>query len=167
MARRAKELPTFVAEVEIGGGNNKNLLSLFNPAASGKVLRVLRTWVICPSVTGNQVILTVELRHSTEVTTGTTVTPAPLDSIDEGNASGVVRQEPTGITDHATLPLWWSWITQINTGIGNQGDERGAHPDDAAGKPITLREGHGLYMKQRLNNNSDLRIGVMWTEDTA
>ena len=164
--RSFKEIPTYVAEVALAGANNKDMIAIFNPVGSGKVVRVFEAWGVVPSSSGATVIIPFELRSATAVTTGTVATLKPLDSSNPA-ASAVVRSAPTGITDHAA-PLYWTWVEQINTAQG--GTENMSHTlhngsaEDFT-QPLVLREGEGLYLRQVANNTSTFRMGFLWTEE--
>lgn len=159
---------TYVVEVALAGANNKNMISIFNPAASGKIIKLREVWAVVPSSTGATVIIPFELRHATAITTGTTVTPKPLDSVDPA-ASAVVRQAPTGITD-ATDPKWWTWLEQINTAQGST-DAMVQQISDGSStselRSITLHEGEGCYLRQIASNTSTFRMGMFFTEQAT
>lgn len=160
------ERPTYVAEVALAGANNKDMLSIFNPSGSGKVIRVWEVWGVVPASSGTTVVIPFEMRSATAITTGTTVTAAKFDQND-ATPVGVVRQAPTGITD-ATVPKFYTWVEQINTAQGSTDAHMHRVTETTAvnrTKPLVLREGEGLYLKQIANNTSTFRMGVLWTEE--
>lgn len=161
--------PTYVAEVALAGANNKDMISNFNPVGSGKIIKIYEAWAVVPVSSGATVIIPFELRSATAITTGSSVNKKPLDS---GNpvASAEVRSAPTGITDHASMPIFWTWVEQINTAQG--GTENMSHTlhnesANAIVQPVTLRPGEGIYLRQVANNTSTFRMGFLWTEETT
>jgi hypothetical protein len=162
-------LPTFVSEVALAGANNKDMISILNPAGSGKKYKIRKVWAVVTNSSGATVIIPFELRHATAVTGGgALLTPKPLDTTAGAPASvAEVRGAPTGITD-AAAPLWWTWIEQINTAQG--GTENMSHTMHnssavADAEPVTLAEGNALYVKQIASNTSTFRMGFLWTEE--
>lgn len=161
------ERATYIAETALAGANNKDMVSIFNPSGSGKIVRVFEVWAAVPSSSGATVIIPFEMRLATAITTGTTVTPAKYDSAD-GTAQAVVRTAPTGITDHTTTPKMYTWVEQINTAQGSTDAHSHVIHDGSLvdrTKPIVLREGEGLYLRQIATNTSTFRMGLYWTEE--
>jgi hypothetical protein len=159
-------LATYVAEVALAGANNKDMISIFNPSGSGKVIRVKEAWAVVPSSSGATVIIPFELRSATAVATGTLATNKKLDS---QNAASVaqVRSAPAGITDSAT-PLYWTWIEQINTAQGGtENMSQTLHDSSSTSETqsVVLRAGEGLYLRQIASNTSTFRMGFLWTEE--
>jgi hypothetical protein len=166
VALRSPSLITYSVEVAQAGANNRDMLSIFNPSGSGKIIKIREAWATVPSSSGTTVIVPFEIRHATAVTTGTTQTPKPMDSADP-SATAVVRVLPTGISDSA-VPVWWTWTQQINTSQGSTDAMTHVIHDGmvtSALKPITLRPGHGMYIRQIANNTSTFRVGFFWTEE--
>lgn len=160
-------LQTYAAEVALAGANNKDMLSIVNPAGSGKVLKLRKVWGVVPSSSGASVIISFELRGTTEVTTGTIISAKKMDSVN-ADAVAVVRSAPTGITDSDAPVVYWTWIQQINTAQGGtENMSHTLHNSSAVAdiQPITLRPGEGLYLEQKANNTSTFRMGVLWTEE--
>jgi hypothetical protein len=163
---KATSHTTYVAEIALAGANNKDMVSIFNPTGSGKIVRIHKAWAVVPSSSGATVIIPFELRNATGVTTGTIVTAKGLDSNNPA-AVAVVRQAPTGITDHSS-PLFWTWIEQINTAQGGtENMSHALHNSSAVSdtQPVTLRESEGLYLRQIASNTSTFRMGFLWTEE--
>jgi hypothetical protein len=163
----AIERATYAAEVAQAGANNRDMISIFNPSGSGKVIRVWEVWGTVPSSSGTSVIVPFEMRLATAITTGSTVTAGKYDQ-DDPDPSAVVRQLPTGITDHSTTPKLYTWVEQINTAQGSTDAHSHVVADPSATsrtKPIVLREGQGLYLRQIVNNTSTFRMGLYWTEE--
>lgn len=161
------QLVSYTVETALAGANNKSMISIFNPSGSGKILKLREVWATVPSSSGATVIIPFELRHATAVTTGTLVTPKPLSPSDAASVAEV-RSAPSGITDHATDPLWWTWLQQINTAQSSTDAMTHELHDgrfDSELKPITLEPGNGCYAKQVANNTSTFRMGFLFTEE--
>ena len=157
---------TYCVEVAQAVAHNRDMISIFNPGGSGKVIKVLKAWAVVPSSSGATVVIPFELRRATAVGAGTVQVETPLDSINAA-AAAVVRVLPTSITD-ATQAVFWTWIEQINTAQG--GTENMSHTlHDAGGaalrQPLTLRPSEGLYLRQIASNTSTFRMGFLWTEE--
>lgn len=161
------QIKTYVVEVALAGALNKDMISIFNPASSGKITKLREAWSIVPISSGATVIVPFEVRHATAITTGATVASKALDTTDAA-ASSVVRQAPTGITD-AAAPLWWTYLEQTNTAQGST-DAMVQQLHDGLViselKPITLHEGDGCYLRQIAGNTSTFRMGFLFTEET-
>lgn len=161
------ESATYVAETALAGANNKDMVSIFNPSGSGKILRVYEVWATVPSSSGATVIIPFEMRLATAITTGTIVTAAKYDSTDPSSVAEV-RTAPTGITDHSTTPKMYTWVEQINTAQGSTDAHSHVIHDGllvSKQKPLVLREGQGLYLRQIATNTSTFRMGLYWTEE--
>ena len=166
-ALASSQLVTYSVEVAQAGANNRDMISIFNPSGSGKIIRLREVWATVPSSSGTTVIVPFEIRHATAITTGTTQTPKPMDSSDAASVA-VVRVLPTGISDSAAPVVWWTWLQQINTSQGSTDSMTHIIHDGMVTselKPITLRPGHGLYIRQIANNTSTFRVGFFWTEE--
>lgn len=162
------QLRTFVVEVALAGALNKDMISIFNPASSGKIVKLREAWATVPSSSGATVIIPFEIRHATAITTGTVVNEKSLDTGDANDAVSVVRQAPTGITDHA-IPVWWTWVEQINTAQGSTNSHTEILSDSQSVselRPLTLREGNGAYLRQIATNTSTFRMGFLFTEES-
>ena len=62
-------------------GNGKHMLSLFNGASSGRVLRVKRIWVLNNQTSGVTGVLTTwAVRRTSAQSAGTSVTPTKHDT---------------------------------------------------------------------------------------
>ena len=163
---QAVERATYAVESALAGANNKSMLSILNPTGSGKVLRVYEVWAVVPSSTGATVVIPFEMRLATAVTGGNLLTPVKYDSTDPASVAEV-RDTPTGITD-ASPVLLYTWLEQINTAQSSteamsQSIHDGSHVSRT--KPIVIRPGEGLYLKQIASNTSTFRMGVYWTEE--
>lgn len=160
-------LVTYSVEVAQAGANNRDMLSIFNPSGSGKIVKIREAWATVPSSSGATVIIPFEIRHATAITTGTTQTAKPMDSADPASVAEV-RVLPTGISDASAPVVWWTWLQQINTSQGSTDSMTHVIHDGMVTselKPITLRPGHGLYIRQIATNTSTFRVGFFWTEE--
>jgi hypothetical protein len=161
------QLVTYSVEVPQAGANNRDMISILNPSGSGKIVKIREAWATVPSSSGTTVIIPFEIRHATAITTGTTQTPKPMDSADPASVAEV-RVLPTGISDASAPIVWWTWTQQINTSQGSTDAMTHTIHDGMVTselKPITLRPGHGLYLRQIANNTSTFRVGFFWTEE--
>lgn len=157
---------TYSAEAALAGANNKNMLCILNPSGSGKVLRIYEVWATVPASSGATVIVPFEIRKTSTLTGGTDVTKQKWDS-DDAAAAAAVKHTPTGLTDQG---IWYTFVEQTNTAQGSTAahTEMVHDGENTSGlKPIMLRPGEGLYLKQIANNTSTFRMGVLWTEDTT
>lgn len=152
-------LPTYVIEAAMAGANNKALIGLLNPAASGKIIKVWAIWVLVPSSSGATVVIPIELRKISALSAGTSVTPLAYDSTDSASVATAAADAPTN-TDVA---LWYTRIYQVNSAQYSQGywDPTSFSPQM---KPITLNAGSGLLLKQVAGNTSTFRAGMAYTE---
>lgn len=160
------ERATYSVEAALAGANNKDMLCIFNPSGSGKVLRIYEVWATVPASSGATVIIPFEMRKTTTLTGGSAATKMKWDSND-ANAVADVRSAPTGLTDGG---LWYTFVEQINTAQGSTAahTETVHEGENTSGlKPLVLRPDQGLYLKQIANNTSTFRVGVLWTEDTT
>lgn len=138
--------------------SNKSLLSLFNGAGSGRVLRVYRVWALnhqTAAVVG--VMTAIELRRITASSGGTAQTPIKHDT----NSATLPAQvtAATGPTDTVTdlfrRVLWSGDEPGVGTGTNDEWEclpENGKLWDagygDTTVEPITLREGQGISLRQ-------------------
>lgn len=155
---------TYSVEAALAGANNKDMLCIFNPVGSGKVLRIYEVWATVPSSSGATVIIPFEMRLTSTLTGGTVVTPKKWDSADDVSAANV-RHTPTGLTDGG---LWYTWVEQINTAQGStSAHTEVVHNGETTTplKPLTLRPGEGLFLKQIATNTSTFRMGALFTEE--
>lgn len=136
--------------------SSKHMLSLFNGASSGVVLRAYRIWLLnnqTTAVTG--VYTTLEVRRSTAQSGGTSVTPVKLDTSSASLPAQVVCAHGATVTAAAAdtfVRVGWS-NDEPATGTGTV-DELEAVPALmeilSAGigssdlEPVVLREGFGI-----------------------
>lgn len=146
-----------VKSTAVAFASAKYMLDVFNPAASGKIVRVYRVWVennqIGPAVTGVTAIL--KLFRTTAASSGITLTPVPLNSsntalgtVSAGHGRTVTatslfrnyfisNDEPTILTGSCDE---WQQFTQI-TELWNSGSR------NTAIEPIVCREGQGVAIQ--------------------
>jgi hypothetical protein len=138
--------------------SNKSLLSLFNGAGSGRVLRVYRVWALNHQTAGVTGVMTaIELRRITASTGGTAQTPVKHDT----NSAALVAQitaaaGPTDtVTDLFRRVLWSGDEPAVGTGTNDEMECLPANGllwdagyGDSNVEPITLREGQGLSLRQ-------------------
>lgn len=169
------EEPTFtVYASNITIGNNKSMLSIVNTGGSLvniriKELRIINTQTT--SVTG--VIADFNLFRITGHSVGTLLTPQASDTSDAINASISVRTGATVAGEVASILRRWLWSS----------DEFGPGPADAESadhalqnvmaaykpglkeKPLTIRAGEGLTIKQVINSTAgQFDIMVVFTQ---
>lgn len=157
-------LATYSAEAALAGANDKDMLAIFNPAASGKVISVYEVWATVPSPSGTTVLVPFEIHKTSALTGGTDVTKQKWDSADAA-AVAVVKHTPTGLTDAG---VWYTFVEQTNTAQGStQAQTETIHDGlkTSGLKPIVLREGEGLYLREIAKNTNTFRMGVLWTEE--
>jgi hypothetical protein len=155
-----KSLPTYVAEAAVAGANNKVMLAMLNPAASGKLVKLWSFWYLVPASSGATVIIPYELRRISALSAGTAVTPGKFDSADEDSSATIKSNAPT-VTD---VKLVLTRIHQISAAHKSQGYEIPLQMGSEA-KPLLLREGEGVCLKQIANNTSTFRVGILYTEE--
>jgi hypothetical protein len=154
------EKPTYSAEAALTGANNKDMFCIMNPSGSGKVFRVCEVWAVVSSLNGSNYFIPFEIRKTTTLTGGTSVTPMKWDSNDASSAANF-RHTPTGLTDAG---IWSTFVKEIDKEVSSISNIRGFKPTSWV-KPLILYPNEGLYLKQISNNSSTFRVGALWTED--
>jgi len=142
------------------GGTNKAMMSLLNPAESGKVLKVRRFSVQAESSSGTNVLVLYELRRISAHSSGTAVTPKKHD-LSDADSVAEAKKEPT-VTE-ISAPTVMPFIMQANTA-----QAPGAHFVDLVAdglKPIVLRPGQGLVMHHVTSNGGTFHTGLVYTEE--
>jgi hypothetical protein len=141
-------------------GDNKDPLdhaSIFNPTGSGKVLKV-RVFLVQPETSGGTaVIVLYELHRISAYSGGSPYTPLKRDTTDVASVAEVVTL-PTSVTDDGNIH---SFILQANTVQGVYIHRFGSWGE----KPIVLREGEGLLIRQITANYGWFHITTVWTEE--
>lgn len=160
-------LPTYyVSQKVVGpsgggpGGVDKNMMTMLNPASSGKKAKLWKLTVQAVTSSGTNVVVEYELASITSHTSGTTVTPSKRDSSD---ASSVVeiRTEPTAVGSYTRL---WTHVLQSNAMQAPSAYGWEFSPNDEV-KPFTLAEGEGLCVHQVTSNGGTFAISLAWTEE--
>ncbi|MGD0201343.1 MAG: hypothetical protein ABSD27_11395 [Bryobacteraceae bacterium] len=99
-----------VAATGVAFASGKLMLAIFNPAASGKVVKVWRVWIInnqTAAVTG--VLIWFELRRSTAQSSGTALTPIKHDSNNPAlNATVATGATVTDMASGLLRQIFWS-----------------------------------------------------------
>lgn len=162
---------------------NKVLISLFNGAGSGRIVRIRRIWVNSNRATTNTGILQQYsmFRLTTDTNTGTptTITPVKVDTNSENLPAAIVTRTNNTVNGTATLirRFYFSGdeaaagtlsldelqtIASLNiiwdVGYGNSNVQ-----------PLTLREGQGfsLYQAGLASSTGDIDIAVEFTSDAT
>lgn len=151
---------TFTAAgVGVTFGNAKHMLSVFNGAGSGRVLRVKRVWVLnnqTTAVTG--VLTTFALRRTSAQSAGSSVTPTKHDTASSNLPAQVLCATGATVTNTADNQLrTWAWSNDEPAASSGTNDEfecvvpLSCVWDSATGdtdiEPITLRAGEGLTVQ--------------------
>lgn len=153
---------SYMAEGSTANANGKNMIGLFNPSGSGKVIRVWSIWFRCKSNTGNNVLAGYEIRRSSAQSGGTSVAKAKLDTADPISPMDVVDGS-TAITV-TDVELIQTWVIQTNTAQTPNSYEIAFGGEL---KSLILRPNEGIYIKMVTSNNtSAMNIGFAWTEET-
>lgn len=154
----------------ISPGNGKSLLALFNPAASGYVLKLREIYIrnaATTAVTGVAAELgTYAIRSgSPGVTAGTNVTPLAHDS-DDALPSGLVCKTGGTVAGETTPELDVMRVSTDEWGPGSADVESAQQSvanylparvkRDAIQKPFTIRAGQGIHLKCVTNTTAGL-----------
>jgi hypothetical protein len=144
------------------GAANKTMLTLLNPLASVKVIKVRLFWIYVPNPTGTTVIINHELRRFTGVPTGgTPIVPARHDLNDLPSVA-VANVAPTaGMVD---VELIRSTVVQTNAFTAPSTYQFPPGLNGAVG-PWVIRAGQGIYLKQITAQTNSYRIGMTFTEE--
>ncbi len=152
----AATFTAFQAGVTFASG--KHMISLFNGAGSGRILRVYRAWLLNNQTAGvTGVMTTLELRRSSAQSGGTAITPIKHDTNSSNLPAQVLCAQSATVTAAAGdvfRKIMWS-NDEPATGVGTN-DELECIPalmeiwnagyGDSNVEPITLREGQGLTL---------------------
>jgi hypothetical protein len=155
-----EERPTYIANANLAGAANKNMLSLLNPAASGKCLKIREFWALVKSSSGTTVVIGWEVRRLSAHSGGTVLTSVRNDLADPVTV-GEARSAPDSVTD---VELYRPWVVQINTSQ-SPFTYMLQFQRDPYEKPLVLRPGQGICFKQIQNNTSTFDVGVRFTEE--
>jgi hypothetical protein len=155
---------TFVAQA-LGAtlGNNKSMLSLLNAGGSGVVLRLERLFIINTqnsSVTG--INADFRIFRTTGHSVGTSITPLAHDTGDTLNGSVTARTGATVAGEAASYLYRWLWGSdEWSTGVADADSAdhslqnlQPVYQATSRERPITLRAGEGLSVKQVVNSTA-------------
>jgi hypothetical protein len=171
--------PTFtVTATDVGIGNLKSMLSLYNASGSTRIVRLREVYLVnmqSSAVTG--VIALFELRRLTAIhSAGTLLTPIANDTADTIDASVTARTGATFSTETAPLRRWrWStdeWGTGTLDQEGLQQSFQTTFPalvrGDPESRPITLRANEGVHIKCATNSTAGtFDIVFVFTQETT
>lgn len=140
-------------------GNGKHMLSLFNGASSGRVLRVKRIWVLNNQTSGVTGVLTTwAVRRTSAQSAGTSVTPTKHDTNSSNLVAQVLCATGATVTNTGDVQLrtfvWSNDEPAASTGTSDEFEclvPLNCVWDSATGdtdiEPITLREGQGVTVQ--------------------
>lgn len=159
---------------------SKNMLAMFNTAASGQIIRVYRFWALnnfTASVTGINFRMSLG-RFTGAYTGGSALTYYKHDTNSGNVAAGIVAATaPTGITITDTFKrIWWSSDETVVTAAVTI-DELETIPAlmciwdsgymDSNIEPITLRETYGLTLQISADGGTHVSSLDMFVECTV
>lgn len=143
-----------VNAIAVTFANGKHMLSLFNGAGSGRILRIKRVWQLnnqVAAVTG--VLTTMELKRTSAQSGGTAVAPLKNDTASEAIPAQVLcafGASPTA-TDRFRQWMWSNDEPSVSSGTSDEFETMPSMMcvwDSATGdpdiEPIVCREGQGV-----------------------
>jgi hypothetical protein len=145
--------------IAVAFGNAKHMLSIFNGASSGRVIRVKRIWVLNNQTTGVTGVLTTwAIRRTSAQSAGTTNTPTKHDTASEAMPAQVLTATGATVTNTGDVQLrtfvWSNDEPAASTGTSDEFEclvPLNCVWDSATGdtdvEPITLREGQGVTVQ--------------------
>lgn len=156
---------TYCVEGAQTGANNRDMLVLFNPLLSERIIHLSEVWATVPASSGATVIIPFEIRKCIILPVGGTIlTPRAFDST---NPVSVVDARTNAIV--VDTGLYYTFVEQINT---SQGSTK-AHTEEihtaniySQLQPIVIRPGEGVFLRQIASNTSVFRMGALWTEES-
>lgn len=158
------ERKTFVVQaLNTTIGNGKSMLSLLNAGGSGVVLRLQRLFIINSQNSGvTGVNADFRLFRATGHSVGTQLTPQSHDTADSLSASITARTGATIAGEAAAYLYRWLWGSdEWNTGpLDADSLDHGlqnvlpVYRADQGERPITLRPGEALTLKQVTNSTA-------------
>lgn len=161
-------IPTYYVTAQVSGpsgggpsGSNKAMLSIMNPSASGKLVKLWIAEYFTFSSSGTDVYIDVQLRKITAHSGGTSITPIKREQ-SEGAASATVRSEPSSVTGGAASDILQQLGIQSNSPAG--GESYRFRLAEGGLKPIILDEGEGVVVHQVTSNGGTFGPGLLWTE---
>lgn len=145
-------------------GSNKAMLSLLNPASSGKKLSVLVAEYFPLSSSGTDVFIDVQIRRITAHSGGTSLTVIKRELTDASSVAEA-RSEPS-VTGGAASDLVQQLVIQSNSPATGEAYRFKLGLVYAHGeKPIVLAEGEGIVIHQVTSNGGDFAPGLVWIEE--
>jgi hypothetical protein len=166
-----KTFSAYATNVAIG--NNKSMLSIENAVGGSTVVRVIAIKVIntqATAITG--VVADFRLLKCTGHSSGTLVVPESSDSVDALSSDVTVRTGATISGEGTGLLVRAQWSSD-EWGVGSEDVESADHRAQfltpfyaplAGTKPITLRGGEGLTIKQVTNSTSGMfDVAILFT----
>lgn len=153
---------SYMAEGSTANANGKNMLAIFNPNLSSKVIKIWSIWFRCKVNTGNNVLAGYEIRRSSTQSGGTAVDVMNLDTADGATSMQTVDGGSTiTVTDAGIIQ---TFVVQTNTAQTPNSYEISFGGEL---KSLVLRPNEGIYIKMVTSNNtSAMNIGFAWTEET-
>lgn len=155
--------------------NNKSMISLMNSVESGVIVKIRRIFLInvrTAAVTG--VVGEFQIKRISGHSAGTEITPDPYDTNDILDA-GVSARTGAVVTGEASRNLRRALWSTDEWGVGSEDVESMDHAyqsltplyeHQAGTKPITLRPGQGLHVKQRVNSsNGTFDLVIEFTQE--
>lgn len=134
-----------------------NLVSLENPAASGKTVSIGRVYITVSSVAATTAHANIHLGRTTALPSGGTTQTIQKDRTADSVASAIVRSAPT-----ATAATGSMRITTIGWGGANPNSPSILELIEAAQPPIILAVGEALLVRTDGANDADYRFTVNW-----
>jgi hypothetical protein len=143
-------------------GSNKAMLSILNPASSGKTVKIRIAEYFTIASTGTDVYIDVQLRRITAHSAGTSLTPIKRDTASAA-AVAETRQAPN-VTGGAASDIVQQLVIQSNSPVGGEG-YRFRIGDGIEYEPLVLAEGEGVVVHQVTSNGGTFCPGLVWTEE--
>jgi hypothetical protein len=149
---------TYVAETAtISGAATTTLLSLFNPANSGVIVRVRRIMLLNATPAGTRTDMLFEIRRMTAHSAGTLLTATRFYTADPVSACG--PRSLATVTDaalHHSEILQSTEVRLVMDILGSTGGEN---------EPFICQPGQGVHLKQITSDGSSFRVNIVWTEE--
>lgn len=170
------ELATFVASArDVQIGPNKSMFSILNGIGSGVVIKLISLKIINSQTTAiTGAIADFRLHRATSISSGNIVISMPHDTQDVVNSLVEVRNSATVNGENITPLTRVKWSTD-EWGVGAQDVESMDHAVSSLiswyevkpkTKPITLRSGEGIHIKQvAANNNGSFDFECIFTQE--
>ena len=144
-------------------GTNKDMLTLFNPLGSGKLLKLRELIVQCSSSSGTNVIVEYELRritgHTENGTPEDNLTPHKRELSDAASVAESYK-EPNAVAGATRI---WTHVLQSNTQQSPASHLWLFGPRGM--KPLVLAPGEGVVFHQVTSNGGTFVITAVWTEE--